>query len=596
MSQDATVNAADIARLGEVGRAAVSNWRRRYADFPQPVGGTASSPLFSLREVEDWLRRNGKSYEISLGDRVWQRLRAAGDDLRLGRLVGLAGEILLRQRDNASQAEAADPALVGLITEFGAQRGPAEAFEFLCARYLEAHSRRLTVTPDQTAALMVRLVGASGTVLDPACGLGTLLLAATPAVALGQDSDDTLATITATRLRLRGTTTTVVAADSLRDNGFVDRLADTVVCDPPFNERAWGHDQLTGDPRWAYGLPPRGESELAWAQHCLAQVRPGGLVAILMPQAAASRRAGRRIRGNLLRAGALRAVVTLGATGPDLWLLRRPVQSERSPSHVVLLPHDPDDTPASIEAAVAPALGSGATGTTRIIDLLDDDIDVSPARQTDRGRNVAAEFTGALDALRAVSVRAPALAPLEKQRALPVTTVGELAKAGLLTVLHGPARTAEGGHVPVLTADDLATGRSPSGWTDDVPGLIRLQQGDVVASPTGLAAVVAESGAALGQYLTLYRPDPEHLDPDFLAGVLRSTAYRPAQGPSRLDVRRTSVPLLDLAEQRAYGRAFRELVELERTVRTTAELGESLVRLGFAGLTGGRLGPAAEEA
>ena len=50
--EDVTVNAADIARLADVGRAAVSNWRKRFEDFPQPVGGTASSPAFSLADIE----------------------------------------------------------------------------------------------------------------------------------------------------------------------------------------------------------------------------------------------------------------------------------------------------------------------------------------------------------------------------------------------------------------------------------------------------------------------------------------------------------------------------------------------------------------
>nr|BFE87010.1 hypothetical protein GCM10020093_096110 [Planobispora longispora] len=94
-----------------------------------------------------------------------------------------------------------------------------------------------------------------------------------------------------------------MAGDSLREDGLAGALADAVLCDPPFNERAWGYDELTGDSRWEYGLPPRSEPELAWVQHCLAHVRPGGLVAILMPAAAASRRPGKRIRGNLLRAG-----------------------------------------------------------------------------------------------------------------------------------------------------------------------------------------------------------------------------------------------------------------------------------------------------
>lgn len=58
------VTAADIARLAGVGRAAVSNWRRRHADFPKPVGGTETSPAFALSEVEEWLRDQGKLAEV----------------------------------------------------------------------------------------------------------------------------------------------------------------------------------------------------------------------------------------------------------------------------------------------------------------------------------------------------------------------------------------------------------------------------------------------------------------------------------------------------------------------------------------------------
>ena len=80
---DETVNAGDIARLADVGRAAVSNWRRRFEDFPSPVGGTASSPLYLLRDVEAWLRRNGKPFRVSPAERLWTQLRAV-DDLKLG--------------------------------------------------------------------------------------------------------------------------------------------------------------------------------------------------------------------------------------------------------------------------------------------------------------------------------------------------------------------------------------------------------------------------------------------------------------------------------------------------------------------------------
>jgi hypothetical protein len=636
MGHDATLNAGDIARLADVGRAAVSNWRRRYDDFPQPVGGTAASPLFSLPEVEDWLRRNGKSYEMSLGDRVWQRLRTSGDDLRLGDLVGCAGAFLLYLRRDpggwkhvARSPEAAkrlhqaaatatadlpvpvaweliDSRLYRLIADLSAEQGPLAAFELLCERYVEARSRQLSVTRADVAALLARLAGPAATVLDPACGVGALLLPFAGAMVLGQDSSETAALLTAVRLLLRDGRAEVVAGDSLRLDGFPDVRADVVVCDPPFNERAWGYEELTGDPRWEYGLPPRGEPELAWVQHCLAHVRPGGLVAILMPAAAASRRPGKRIRGNLLRAGALRALVTLPAGGPDLWLLRRPEAGERPPSLVLMMEAAEELT--AVEAAWRGFTADpeseppGGGHAVRIIDLLDDEVDLSPARhRPHQAEEDPALGFGAVEArFRAVAASLPqtlpGISPLAGARDLPSTTIGELVRAGLVTIHQGPPKMVIGtGDLAVLMAGDLATGGRPSGRTSPDPGHITLEAGDVVATVTtgeGAARTVAEGGAVLGPQLHLYRVDQERMDPDFLAGYLRyAGATRPYPGASRVDARRVRIPRLSLSEQQVYGRAFRELLALEDRLRETATLGETLIRLGFDGLVGGHLRP-----
>ncbi|MEU4571582.1 N-6 DNA methylase [Nonomuraea sp. NPDC023979] len=582
MSHDPTLNAGDIARLAGVGRAAVSNWRRRHDDFPAPIGGTANQPLFSLPQVEDWLRRYGKSYQVSLADRAWQRLKAAGD-LRLGEVVAQAGALL-----TTGESEL-EPESASLVSELAERHGALTAYEFLVERYLEAHSRQLSVTRDDVAELMVRLVPPGEDVprvLDPACGVGTLLLAAGDARVLGQELSETSAAIATARLRLRGAETTIVAGDAMRHDGFPGDRADAVLCDPPFNERAWGYEELVGDPRWEYGLPPRGEPELAWVQHCLTHVRPGGLVAILMPPAAASRKAGRRIRANLLRAGALRAVIAL--PGADLWLLRRPAAGERPPSDVLILDASADMS--VVEPAWRAYLADGSGQAVRIIDLLADEVDMTPARHQRRD-DVGRAFAEARDRFLAAAAAPPDLKVLDEPLDQPATTIGDLIKEGLVSVFQAPPRmAAEGGDVPVLTADDVAGDAPPSGLTTAQKGLVAVEPGDVVASYSSVR-VVAGGGMVLGPHLTLYRVDARRLDADFLAGFLRAAGSRATTGSSRFDVRRTRLPRLPLKDQRAYGEAFRQLAVLEDALRETSALGQTLIRLGLDGLTGGHLHP-----
>ncbi|MFF0308128.1 N-6 DNA methylase [Streptosporangium sp. NPDC004379] len=721
MRDSATVAAADIARLAGVGRAAVSNWRRRFEDFPAPVGGTSSSPLFSLTEVEEWLRRQGKLAEVPLGERVWQELRADVEDLRLAEAVGRVGAFLLfldrspktwaklaRKDDDAlSESLAAEldmddlpeptgaPSvavavqLLRSVAELAAGQGAAATFDFLCERYLDAHSRRVVTLSPEVADLMTSLSAAGdGTVLDPLCGLGTLLLsaAASGATALsGQERDEHAARIAAVRLLLHGHPATVRVGDALRDDRFPSLQADAVVCGPPFAERAWGYEELSGDVRWQYGLPPRGEPELPWVQHALFHLKPGGHAVVLMPSAAADRRSGRRIRAQLLRAGALRAVVALPAGAapnalgsPHLWILRRPEPGDPIPSHVLMI--DAADLPwprvretvldgwrsftgvpgetadeqgeAGPRAAAAGRGGPGLGGTAEtqvgadiqmgadtpgavpLIELLDEDVDLTPARHATvrSAASTGQEFTTALDALAASAAALQRAA--EDLRALtasadelPRTTVAEQVRAGAIVVCQAPrgepgavavqqAPPGEPGAdmVPVLTVDDVIADRPPTGRaapapvasapapvtsgssTTSAPGVVVLEPGDVVV-PAGsrvlAARVVTEGGALLGPGLHLLRPDLERIDPDCLAGFLRiagSQGPRRGQtGGSRSDIRRVELPRLPLAEQRRLGDAFRRLAAVETAASGLAEQGSALVRLALQGLGDGTL-------
>lgn len=608
---EATVTSADIARMAGVGRAAVSNWRRRHEDFPEPVGGTATSPTFSLKDVEAWLLGQGKVEELPLQERVWQQIRAATDEIRLGEVVAEATELL---RGQGKPRLVPRPAWK-LIKEYAEEQGSAEATRFLLDRYAEVHSRRLVETPAEVADFMVKLAGPGvQTVLDPACGLGILLTAMSGVERVyGQEYDDSLARLSQTRLSLDGVEGEVRTGDSLRQDAWPGVTVDAVICHPPFNERNWGYDELTSDPRWEYGLPPKSESELAWVQHALAHLNPGGVAVLLMPAVAANRRSGRRIRSNLLRRGVVQAVIGLPpkmASGTGLpvhvWVLRKPAGDSRTPSRVLMAEAEPAgfDAIAELWRAFQDDAGRevdlpGEIRTVPIIDLIDEDIDVTPARHV----GVADEAGGDYPSFREQFVRRlERLATLVpdalpgKAREMPMVPLSELERTGALTIHQSGRYDVDGSGELVLDAGHLFTGGPVVARTRPENRVV-IQPGDVVVATRDreiAAEVVEDAGYLLGPRLTLLRPDADRIDPYFLAGFVRTLSLSTGgtqSGLTRFDPRRAQVPRLPLDGQRRYGEAFRNLFAFEAELREVHGSGLTVAASVAMGLASGALNP-----
>src|SRR5260370_41723606 len=137
------MTAAAIGRLVGVGRASVSNWRRRYPEFPRPVGGSSTSPTFDRAEVEAWLKATGKADQLATAgqtDTGTQRISEPDrsiTDLEPGDLLAMCMAALL-PRETAVSGPTGDEAELEIFLET---------------------SKDLPV------------------VLDPACGTATALLA-----------------------------------------------------------------------------------------------------------------------------------------------------------------------------------------------------------------------------------------------------------------------------------------------------------------------------------------------------------------------------------------------------------------------------------
>lgn len=538
-----TVSAAEIARLAGVTRAAVSNWRRRRSDFPAPVGGTSASPLFALDEVREWLENQREGREVTREVRLWQSLRGAYGEEMVHALAAV-GEYLLGNPDELTD-QAAREALDAVVAE----RRPTEVMEGLVVRLLESSAR--SALDGASTVRLARAVGAfagetSGTVFDPACGIGSLLVEAggsKVASRLGQDTQTDAARVARVRAALpaarKAAPVQVAVGDSLRDDAFPDLRADLVVCEPPTAVADWGREELLIDPRWEAGVPSRGESELAWLQHCYHHTAPGGRTVVALPASVARRRSGRRIRAELVRRGCITGVVALPpglaashALPLHLWLLSRP-SGQGQPAPTVRM------TDLSANSPDGPWQPQPHQETeVPLIDLLNDEVDLTPDRYVRAPEpDYAVEYAALRNELDTRLSRLAALLP-------------ELAKRGRG---GGPDDGA-----PVAVNDLLAA------------GLVSLEDGELTSAS-------------------------DQLDPDYVRGFANSAENTrrstSASGTFRADLRAARLPRMDIERQHRYGHAFRLLGSFEGELAELATIGEGIARLARDGLTGGALEP-----
>jgi SAM-dependent methyltransferase len=711
----AQVTAAEISRIAGVTRATVSNWRRRHDDFPAPSGGTDSSPLYDLESVRSWLAARGHVSAVSASEELRTTLRlharsgtgtsdflllvpaaARRSPEELSAAARLADpDLVARARHDVATAADAVPA--GDAVRFGADdaavlralyacvrdEGGQAALAVLAERELEDSAASGAYrTPAPLAGLLADLIpGSPARVLDPACGSGTLLAAVARRGArelYGQDALPVQARRSAVSLMLTAPEATVAvrAADSLRADAFPDLVVDAVLCNPPYGTRDWGHDELAYDPRWAYGVPARAESELAWVQHALAHLAPGGYAALLLPPATAGRASGRRVRAELVRSGALRAVIALPAgasvplhVGLQIWVLQRPEPGGPERKSVLFVDTAEPTTGAGAGngGTAGPSRTRGGAGrsaaldwaglTARVlaawrtftqgpdtfegepgiahavgvVDLLDDVVDLTPARlvRASRAEVDPVELSAEVDTTRRKLVKAAKslarTAGREEWRSAGATarewrtaTAADLSRGGALTLLRtvpeGARSRTEGrddsgaGTRAVLTGSDIAHGSGPTGDPAELRGVAAplIAVGDVlvraIAGGDGPMARVAgeeDAGALLGPHVHLFRPDPARLDAWFLAGFMgaEENIAGASTGSTVLTVSpgRLRVPLLPLEEQRRYGEAFRSVHELRAEGRRATRLAEETARLLAGGLTGGQLLPGRDD-
>jgi hypothetical protein len=243
-----------------------------------------------------------------------------------------------------------------------------------------------------------------------------------------------------------------------------------------------------------------------------------------------------------------------------------------------------------------------------VIDLLDEDIDLTPGRHVRHPREIpasraklATRHDHLANTLAELCRLLPQLPKPDIRDDGPIRDVSldELAQRGALYIRRAAPRTAEAAESGpraegrILLAQDIARAAPPSGTGEIIIDEVRnpvIREGDILVPAIGrrLTARVAE-GPDVGAYLSptvfLIRPDTETIDPWFLAGFLSSSdggrqSARMAStlgGNIHFEPRRARVPLLPIDTQRAYGETFRRLWDFARTFRAAHDEGIDFV-------------------
>ncbi|GAB3702365.1 class I SAM-dependent DNA methyltransferase [Amycolatopsis oliviviridis] len=213
--------------------------------------------------------------------------RRSVDERRLAELVDLIGRI----------------GFGGQLDLNGERKTPrdvlGEVYEYFLGKFALAEGRRggEYFTPPSVVKLLVEtLEPVKGErVYDPCCGSGGMFVQAEKFIeshggraidiaVYGQELNENTWRLAKMNLAIHGISADLGHrwGDTFFEDRHPDLRADVVLANPPFNISDWGGDRLADDPRWVYGIPPRGNANYAWLQHMAYKLKPKGRAGIVL--------------------------------------------------------------------------------------------------------------------------------------------------------------------------------------------------------------------------------------------------------------------------------------------------------------------------
>lgn len=210
------------------------------------------------------------------------------------------------------------------------------AYEYLIKMFADSAGKKggEFYTPSEVVTLIVELIKPTKgqRIYDPTCGSGGMLIQCRhyledhgenprDLALYGQEMNQGTWAICKMNMFLHGVySADIKRGDTIRDpkhtEGGVLMTFDRVIANPPFSLANWGLEDVQSDSfgRFPYGLPPKGQGDLAFVQHMIASLNSEGRMGVVMPHGVLFRGSSEKnIRQGILEKDLLEAVIGLPA-------------------------------------------------------------------------------------------------------------------------------------------------------------------------------------------------------------------------------------------------------------------------------------------
>ncbi len=627
----------DIAELAQVSRPAVSNWRKRYSDFPEPVEeSTPRKPLFEATTIVAWLKRNdllpeGAEEQMQYAN-LWAVANLLRSDVAVHSIPLVVLTLLALDKDPAFEpSDEFDhlKARISATTLESVQRGIAklrlnnhsEAAQLIVDRFLGIGARGMRSQYGTANSLSSAAVVAAAstttqdvtTVIDPACGIAGTLVGvgehAPGARLLGADINGNAASLARVFVHLTGHDARIVTGDSIVDDPFADVQANLIVCEPPLAVRIPREDLEKIQHSYNdYLLRGLGTEEL-FLLYGIQHLAPGGHAYIVTGLSPTSRELFKEHRQRLIAEGRIEAVIEFPSgmfsatrVPAALWVLSSDEVTE--PLLIDASDQSPEVIPTRIGEWLTAARKRESTDVpyraVTLADVVTNDGSLCPSTYLTKPvspEEAGSTFEAALQQLEKTTkelmrIRNPRVSADAIPPSTTSTTLDDLIKSGHFESIAGTYRADK----------ELQTGKArlASANRNAAPAFVKdfdtgdvLRPGDIVMPRHGGsdAWVLEDDGQTwvLSLHARVLRPTSDEYDPYFIATCLNAPVNIDTSGalPRRLLLTRIAIPELSRNQRaiiadtnRSFDQARSVALQLERDAKHAST---ALLNLVYAG-------------